>query len=868
MSLIPSAELFRIARLTLGLGYDDLARGLLDHLLQQLPSHVAAHCLLGERYVAQERWAEAQEHFDYPLSVDPVNLLALRGAARVALERGLTDEANECLRRAWELYPYDPETRGMLGQPVDDGSPLVLARVLTALTLHEEALPYYEAAFEEASAQVSEHPVEALALCEALWRAGRSERARPFVETVVGQQSSWVRAKLILADLVLGARQDARAVALLHDATALDASCVVARELFAEDERYDWLTSRSLAVPAPPSELLDDAPAVVRHALEAIAVQQTFSASARMDRSSALTAGAGEVRLKGEPETGAVEKLRVATPMMELSEQQPEDVLPISKSEEEVLVRLVLSSRERLIARYGDEGFCELDARLLDLCDAASASTGHEVVKIYVDDEQCLGPYGLSRVDRCDAEQVADLIERLNASLTGQHKRLISVLIIGGDSVVPFHRVANPADDDDVEVLSDWPYAAPEDSPLLAQFSVGRLPDGDGADPQVLLDLIGNATRQHMGSCMVDERATSRTWLNPIRRLLGSARRGLTSVGYSAEVWAEAARAVFELIGDGESLYMSPPLTDYDFLTAHETMPALGYFNLHGFQGSPYWYGHGESEQGTPLLPVALTPLSVSWSSAQGAVVYSEACYGAGLGNDSGAGCIALNFLARGAVGFVGSTAMSYGSLAPPLSGADLLGRYFWEGILDGLTVGHALLRARSSFVRAAATDQGYLDGEDQKALLSFVLYGDPSVALVASTPASLVEAEVEVTCPPLAYCAKIADSESIPLPQELKQKVQRSVPFLSVNGLEAHPLILCRVACSGEECASDTCHSMGGRSDALPDLMVASQRKVVSKGADQLGHVVKVTVNAEGDVLKVLMSRGGIRVDGGTKRR
>lgn len=113
-----------------------------------------------------------------------------------------------------------------------------------------------------------------------------------------------------------------------------------------------------------------------------------------------------------------------------------------------------------------------------------------------------------------------------------------------------------------------------------------------------------------------------------------------------------------------------------------------------------------------------------------------------------------------------------------------------------------------------------------------------------------------------------MTDAESLPLPREVKEKVQRSVPLLSVNGLEAHPLILCRVASSHHECGGKACRASQGSTGDLPELIVASQQKVVRKGGDQLRHVVKVTVNAQGDVLKVMMSRGGTRVREGSKRK
>jgi len=325
---------------------------------------------------------------------------------------------------------------------------------------------------------------------------------------------------------------------------------------------------------------------------------------------------------------------------------------------------------------------------------------------------------------------------------------------------------------------------------------------------------------------------------------------------------------VFEVIGDSDRLHVSPPLTDYDFLSTYEEIPSLGYFNLHGFRGSPYWYGHGESEHGSPLLPIALTPLSVSWANAEAAVIYSEACYGAELQNEYGDGTIALNFLANGALGFIGSTAMSYGALAPPLSGADLLGKHLWEGVLGGLPIGWALRRARSAFIREMASEHGYLDGEDQKALLSFVLYGDPSLRLALASEAEELETELEVACPPLACCSRMKETDVLPLPEDVRKKVQRSLPFLRKNGLGARPLILCRVNCSGEGCASPQCGCTKEGDGGPTELMVTSQQRVVSKGVQQLRQVVRVTVNADGEVMKVVMSRGGTLGDRGNGQR
>src|SRR4030042_996311 len=87
---------------------------------------------------------------------------------------------------------------------------------------------------------------------------------------------------------------------------------------------------------------------------------------------------------------------------------------------------------------------------------------------------------------------------------------------------------------------------------------------------------------------------------------------------------------------------------------------------------------------------------------------------------------ISLKFLTSGSHAVIGSTCISYGSLAAPLSSADLLGRVFWSLLQEGFTAGESLRRAKIHLPREMHSRQGFLDAEDQKTLISFVLFGDP----------------------------------------------------------------------------------------------------------------------------------------------
>ncbi|HUV73239.1 MAG TPA: C25 family cysteine peptidase [Anaerolineae bacterium] len=863
MTLTTSRELFAIAKLSLDLGHEDLGVFLLQHLLDELPGHVAAHCLLGHRQVALEGWAEAEEHFQYPLTVDPLNLSALAGMARVDVARVGSPKESKYARMLCDLYPRAGETRGLLEKPWDDSAPLGWARILTSAGRHEEAIPYYEAACQSAPDDPEWRAVLELLLTQALWTVGRLDRARPLADRLVSEHGMWVRPMLMLADMALQQRDDALGTSLIHDAMALDASCVIAGELLATDRRYDWLLERTFQLEGPSLEELDGVPEVLRCLLSDEPLPAPLSEVEYVDGQLSSATRPGPQQAKGEitgpPASSASQREQPSISALSLEEQ----ILP-PEPEEMNRVRLIITSRDRITARYGEDGYQELDARLSELCEAVARSTGDESIKIYVDEDSSLAEFGLGAVDPSDARQIAGLLGEFESRLGRETRKVASLLIVGGDEVIPFHRLANPADDEDPEVLSDWPYAAVEGSFVLSRFSVGRLPDCGPADLEGLLGLVEHTIAHHNSSAGAGDGVSASSWLNPFRRLLGARHHQWTSIGYSAEIWAEASRSVFEIIGDSSKLQVSPPLTDYDFLSTYEQFPTLGYFNLHGFRGSPYWYGHGESEYGSPLVPIALTPLSVSWASAQGAFVYSEACYGADLMGEYPDGSIAQNILGGGALGFVGCTAMSYGTLAPPLSGADLLGAHLWEGLLGGLPIGDALRRARAAFVRSVAGEQGYLDGEDQKALVSFVLYGDPSLSLRGAPMPPDLETEVEVACPPLACCSRMMDAEALPLPKEVRQKVEKSLPFLQDNGFLAHPLILCRAACSSGKCGSRSCSCEPSDGAGVSGLIQASQQHVVSKGGDQLRHVVKVTVNADGDVVKVLVSRGGTRTHEG----
>ncbi len=300
------------------------------------------------------------------------------------------------------------------------------------------------------------------------------------------------------------------------------------------------------------------------------------------------------------------------------------------------------------------------------------------------------------------------------------------MLIVGGDKVVPFHRLPNPTDDADSDVPSDSPYGAVDTNYFVSDWSVGRLPGEDGSDAGLLISQLRGVTLSHLDDSIAPD------WLNSIFRWLffwqSSLVKNFSNIGYSASIWRRSSLAVFRPVGEGRNLFLTPNTRGVDFDIRKFGQGEIGYFNVHGVEDGAEWYGQKdpvENDNG-PDFPIALKPADLRKTSTIPSIIYSEACYGGHVLGKREDDSIALTMIGKGVQAFIGSTTISYGSITTPLIGADLFGYLILSALRDGLSIGAAMLKAKVEFVREMNRRQGYLDGEDQKTLISFVLYGDP----------------------------------------------------------------------------------------------------------------------------------------------
>jgi len=515
---------------------------------------------------------------------------------------------------------------------------------------------------------------------------------------------------------------------------------------------------------------------------------------------------------------------------------------------------LIVSNKRGLVSKYRQSGFRQLDQGLRQLKQAIEEHTNLQAAIVYVDDETSLAPFGIEPVDPVNPWQVKMLIDNLDARLSEQGQTIRYLLIVGGNTIIPFHLLPNPIDDQDTNVPSDNPYASRDANYLIPERAVGRMPDGAGEGVEFLHALLQTAIAGHRKPAepkgMLGD-LFNRLWT------VAPAQENKNGLGYSASIWRKASRAVFQVIGDNRRLRTSPPFAYEEFSIAEQLQ--FSYFNLHGIEDGADWYGQPDAlfPADYPLFPVALRPQDLSAEKHANSIVFTEACYGANILGKNTENSIALRFLASQALALVGSTKISYGSIAPPLVGADLISKHFWEGVQTGLTVGEALKVAKINLAKELQERQGYLDGEDQKTLISFVLYGDPSLSVVQPGRASQGQAGAKIACPPL-ICEKKKTFQKAHVSEEviatIKRQVETDLPYMAQAKVRAAPLTVCNGNCNHR------CGLSGGTVKAAKNhtgkWAFIMEKDIPSEDHRYHHQVIKVTTDESGHILKMAMSR------------
>ncbi|MFQ3681136.1 tetratricopeptide repeat protein [Roseiflexus sp.] len=535
---------------------------------------------------------------------------------------------------------------------------------------------------------------------------------------------------------------------------------------------------------------------------------------------------------------------RVRQRLIDDSRAAPRPLVPYVDGR--TFTQVVLSSRAALQQRFGADGFAAVDRRLQQYATVLQRR-GVMVHICYCDDASSLHlDEGIAAAPApAEPGALRDLLRTLSGALSERGRTLGAALLIGGDEIVPFHRLPNPLPDDDIVVLSDNPYATDDPAYIVPQRMVARLPDGNTNDPSLLFAQLDRLTAYHYGSRPQSSRSQRSFGRSPVRNV---PELDVLSAGYCAEIWKEASRAVLDALTPDAPLTSSPPhLAENLDLRALRDRRLL-YFNLHGAAGLPNFYGQPDAvwPGAATRLPVALRPDQIDAAAADGVLFLSEACYGAELTGRTVDTSIPLRALAHGALAFVGATVNAYGALTDPLIGADLLFQHMMKHLARGEPIGRALHQARLEFAQEMYRRQGFLDDVDIKTLIEFVLFGDPWGALY--------DADVEPK--PWNADRTIVALERMPKPRARVVLDETEAPR---DALQRARAVLRRVLPHGAALPLRITAQLNPRrqrkSDPERDLIFSARDHVPTIDGQYVAHTAHVTISGQA-VVKVALTR------------
>ncbi|MFN2143828.1 MAG: hypothetical protein ACK2T7_00670, partial [Anaerolineales bacterium] len=641
---------------------------------------------------------------------------------------------------------------------------------------------------------------------------------------------------LAYADALNRSGQEAEGIELLHQAVSLDIGGQVATRLWGSSHAYVnlWPENPTIDLQLPiPAEV---ATAVGWNQLPAGApIPET--AHSRQPRKNGRHEG--KSRQEKEASSQAVSKARQELEELAIQIQNP----VLGAADGRYPAYVILTAKNKLAAQYGDENLDKL-CQVIEMVEKKTKQIkGWNAYTMYVDDPLCADRFDLPPALVDDPWSIKTFIQDLDNSLAAKGERIGAILIVGGEKIIPFHLLPNPIDDFDVHVPSDNPYACDDENYFIPKWPLGRLPGSSNDDPTALLNQLGKIIQGRDAQAAAPKVSPlSRLFRWMFKAFLPAAKR--PNFGYSAEVWRRASHAVYRPIGKPHNLKVSPPVTASRIgkVTSHPSH--LAYFNLHGLEDAPDWYGQKDpvEEQSGPDYPIALRPADIRNSGAAPKIVFSEACFGANVIDKSVEEAICLKFLDSGTLALVGSTCTSYGSISTPLIAADLLGKSFWSLTQDGYPVGEALRRAKIHLAREMNKRQGYLDGEDQKTLISFVLYGDPLAHAFSGNLSADSKHHLQPNFNPdriktVSDKANLIDNSQVP-EEVIKQ----------VKGIVEHYL----PGMEGAKFAyAEGQAPVGNGAKSSPTRKVVHLSKQIIKGDATHTQHARITLNAEGKMTK-----------------
>jgi hypothetical protein len=702
--------------------------------------------------------------------------------------------------------------------------------------------------------------------------------------------------KLILASALMQGGEPEKAVALIHEAAAQDIVGQVPNRLWGKSHPYLSLwpnrleASIEIAIPAGVAaamgwnQLPDFTDQVTEYAKNRPAGRTDAGPGERSQPDASEAVEAFAQISKSQVNDGATEGERAADlddpgEGAQRNTGIPETLRSVQAELERVAAKLrrpgiagldgrfplyvIFSTRRGLEKKFGPDGARALESEMKSLVKTIQASQSWGGMLLLGDDPRTTSPLGIKPAPGDDPWALKLILRDLDSALRKRGEMIGALLIVGGPEVVPFHHLPNPVDDDDPHVPSDNPYGTRDENYFIPEWPVGRLPGGSGGDPTTLLQALRRITDAH--SSRQEPQPWFRKWLELLFGWFWPDRETeKASFGYTAAIWRKASLTVFRPIGEARTLLASPPSVA-DHLSWNGMTPArLGYYNLHGLEDTSEWYGQRDPAVpfDGPDYPIALRTQDVLNSGKAPQLVFSEACFGGHIVGKSVDEALALKFIHAGTSAMIGCTCTAYGSIAPPLIAADMLGHSFWTHLQDGLPAGEALRRAKIHLAQEMDQRQGYLDGEDQKTLISFILYGDPLARPFPRKRRAKGKSVQRLQDPPnevKTVCDRTreVDREEI-VPEEVLTHVKRVVKqYLPGMADAQYRFSHERSSCDGDRHTCPTAQLEGkSRPDKPADRQVITLSKRVHKESVVHPHFARLTLDRTGKVVKLAVSR------------
>ena len=647
--------------------------------------------------------------------------------------------------------------------------------------------------------------------------------------------------KLILAEQLLETGNEEYAVEILHECVAEDSSGQVARRLWGDQHTFLPLWPEELSIRFDfqvPSEVASDM-GWNRLPVGKPFEQYTYNETNENDGEAKGYSGSKRSKAYEEAEK---EFQKIAKSIKKDYSGKLDGRFP---------VYVIFTTRTGIIQQYGQQTYNVIEQLFNQINSIVQKKPGWDSLIFVPDDPKMQKNLKLAPITVIDPWKLKLSLHELDKMLAKRGEKIGALLIVGGNEIVPFHKLPNPTDDVDDEIMSDNPYGSLDNNYFMPNWPIGRIIGEKGQDAGLLIQQLRQIAKFHM-----QPKSMNKVWDRIIRSFTEMfTYKYLSSFGYSASVWKKSSAVVYKPIGETKSLYVSPNGSSKKLSQQELTSTDFGYFNLHGLVDQADWYGQRDylDPPGNDY-PVALSPSDLPRNGKAPKVVVTEACYGGHVFGKNEDESIALKYLSLGTNVVIGSTCTSYGSVAPPLIAADLFVSHFWKHIRSGYLGGEAFQRAKIDFVQEMLKRQGYLDGEDQKTLIQFVYYGDPFFVYegkeIQIKRSNLLERPEGIrTITDHKNGGSILDIPEAAL-KEAKSSLKSYLPGIDDAELKLHRLQVGRVRSGFQEP-----HTIK-KPKVLNDRFVVTFKNPMQINKNKYFQIARVTMDKKGSILKLAISR------------